>query len=94
MIFCKLLHFDVVFRGTETLQQLSNNSPHREIREYGKLGLKRLLFGSPAAKYNITGALSPQDIILESEFWDMGMVGPSGFVPLDNIVNQTAEMNK
>ena len=81
-------------RGAETLQKLSEESPHRDVRDYGRLALKRLLSGSPAAKYNITNALSPQDVILESEFWDMGMAEAMGFKPLEKLLDQTANMNR
>ena len=78
----------------DTVQKLSRESPHREVREYGKLALKRLLAGSPAAKYCITNSLSPQDTIVGIEFWDTGMAEAGGFVPLDELINQSAKLNR
>ena len=86
--------FDFRYRGADTLNTLSQESSHREVREYGKLALKRLLSSCPAAKYNITNVLTPQDVIVDTEFWDMGMAEATGFIPLDKLLDQTAVMNK
>ena len=82
-------------RSVDTIQRLSKESSHRDIKEFAGLALKRLLSGSPAAKYCLTGTLSPRDVLVGIEFWDMGMAeAKRGFIPLEDIVNQQARFNR
>ena len=82
-------------RSVDTIQRLSKESSHRDIKEFAGLALKRLLSGSPAAKYCLTGTLSPQDVLVGIEFWDMGMAeAKREFIPLEDIVNQQARFNR
>lgn len=81
-------------RGVQTIERLSEESSHKRVREYGKIAFNRLLSGSPSAKFNLTKVLSPQDILVNNEFWDLGLGEGTGFVPLEELVNQTATINR
>ncbi|XP_019862006.1 PREDICTED: armadillo repeat-containing protein 3-like [Amphimedon queenslandica] len=87
---------DAIFKnqGLEKLQQLSN-SPNQKIQKYANLAKNRLLSGSPAALYHVTGHLSTIDTIVGVEFWDMGMAESNkGFVPLQELIGKPAELNR
>ena len=84
----------ITYRGLEKLQQLSN-SPNQKIQKYAGLAKNRLLSGSPAALYHVTGHLSTIDTIVGVEFWDMGMAESNkGFVPLQELIGEPPALNR
>lgn len=81
-------------RGLDKLQQLSD-SPNQKIQKYAELAKSRLLSGSPAALYHVTGHLSALDTLVGVEFWDMGMAeSKKGFVPLQDLINEAPQLNR
>ena len=76
------------------MQQLSD-SPNQKTQKYADLARNRLLNGSPAALYHVTGHLSTIDTIIGVEFWDMGMAKSNkGFVPLQELIGEPPALNR
>ena len=83
-----------MFRGLDKLQKLSESSNHL-IQKYAQMAKSRLLAGSPAALYHVTGRLSPLDVLTGVEFWDMGMAeSTKGFVPLQELLEEPPKLNR
>lgn len=82
-------------RGARSLQKLSETSLNRAVAECAALALQAVLNGNLSAKYALTGCLTPQDHLVETEFFDAGMAESTDeFIPLSELMEKQLSMNK
>lgn len=82
-------------RGLKCLQKLCQSAQNKEVVEYAALALQTLLGGNLSAKYALTGLLSVQDRLVETEFCDAGMAkSAEEFVPLAELLERQLSLSR
>ena len=77
------------------LQKLSKSAQNREVAEYAALALQTVLGGNLSAKYALTGILTAQDRLVETEFFDAGMAkSAEEFVPLAELLERQLSLSR
>ena len=82
-------------RGLRFLQKLCRSSQNREVAQYAGLALRTLLAENLSAKYALTGLLTAQDKLTETEFCDTGMArSAEDFVPLAELLEKQLSLSR
>ena len=77
------------------MQKLCQSSENREVAQYAGLALRTLLAENLSAKYALTGLLTAQDKLIETEFCDTGMArSAEDFVPLVELLEKQLSLSR